>query len=165
AVADAEVIGVVGPVYHNEVLAAGPILEKAGLPWITPFSPDVDLAKQGWKTFHRIIGTDADQAAAGARYLKTTLSAKKVVVVYDDSDYGAVGRTEASSALGSAVSGTVSINRSSKDFTAQVKQVTDANPDAVSFAGQADDGGIFVKALRTAKPSMPIVSSDKLFTQ
>jgi branched-chain amino acid transport system substrate-binding protein len=162
---DAEVIGVVGPVYRNEILVAGPILDKAGIPWITPFSPDVDLAEKGWATFHRIIGSDADQAAAGGRYLKNVLKAKKTVLVYDDSDFGTVGRTEVSRVLGSSLSSNVSIRRADKDFTAAVKQVTDANPDAVYFAGQADDGAVFVKALRTAKPTMPIVGPDKLFTQ
>jgi ABC-type branched-subunit amino acid transport system substrate-binding protein len=162
---DAQVIGVVGPVYRNEILAAGPILDKAGVPMITPFSPDVDLAEKGWATFHRIIGSDVDQAAAGGRYLKNVLKAKKTVLVYDDTDYGTVGRTEVSRVLGSGLGSNVAIRRADKDFSSAVKQVTDANPDAVYFAGQADDGAVFVKALRTAKPTMPIVGADKLFTQ
>ncbi|WP_433614196.1 ABC transporter substrate-binding protein [Dactylosporangium sp. CA-139114] len=162
---DPEVIGVVGPVYDNEILAAGPILEKAKLPMITPFAPDENLAKQGWATFHRGIGSDADQARAGAAYIKNTLKAKKTAIVYDDSDYGAIGRTEVSNVLGSGTGVSVAIRQADTDFASAVKQVTDSNPDAVYFAGQSADGIAFVKALRAAKADLPIVGSDKLFTQ
>ena len=91
-VADSEVIGVVGPAYRVELLAAGPILDKAGVPFFTPFAPDVDLAGKGWSTFHRLIANDKDQANAGARYIKNKLRASKVVVVYDDTDFGGVAR-------------------------------------------------------------------------
>ncbi|GAA2631284.1 hypothetical protein GCM10010399_74280 [Dactylosporangium fulvum] len=162
---DPKIMGVVGPVYRNEILAAGPILDEAGVPMITPFSPDDDLTTRGWATFHRIIGSDTDQAAAGGRYLKNVLKAKKVVIVYDDTDFGTVGRKGASDALGPTASSTVSIRRADKDFASAVKQVTDANPDGVYFAGQADDGAIFVKALRTAKPTIAVVAADRIFTQ
>ncbi|WP_432986947.1 ABC transporter substrate-binding protein [Dactylosporangium sp. CA-233914] len=165
AVDDSEVIGVVGPVYDNEILAAGPILDKASLPMITPFAPDDNLAKQGWATFHRVIGSDEDQARAGANYIKNTLKAKKTAIVYDDSDFGAVGRQQVSNILGSATGQTVHIRETDTDFASAVKAVTDSNPDAVYFAGQATDGIGFVKALRTAKADLPVVGSDKIFTQ
>jgi branched-chain amino acid transport system substrate-binding protein len=165
AVDDPQVIGVVGPVYDNEILAAGPILESAKLPMITPFAPEDKLAKQGWATFHRSIGSDTDQARAGALYLKNTLKAAKTAIVYDDSDFGTVGRQEVSNVLGSATGLTVAIHQADTDFASAVKQVTDSNPDAVYFAGVSADGIGFVKALRAAKPALPIVGSDKLFTQ
>jgi branched-chain amino acid transport system substrate-binding protein len=59
----------------------------------------------------------------------------------------------------------VSISKSATDYTSAVKQVTDTNPDAVYFAGISDDGTTFVKALRIAKPGLPIVASDRVFTQ
>ncbi|HTJ38359.1 MAG TPA: ABC transporter substrate-binding protein [Dactylosporangium sp.] len=165
AVEDSEVIGVVGPIYDNEILAAGKILDDASLSMITPFAPDEKLAKQGWSVFHRVIGSDEDQARAGARYIKNTLKAKKTAIVYDDSDYGTIGRQQVSNELGSVAGQFVQIRETDTDFTAAVKQVTDSNPDAVYFAGQSDDGILFVKALRAAKPNLPIVGSDKLFTQ
>ncbi|MFI5907349.1 ABC transporter substrate-binding protein [Dactylosporangium sp. NPDC051541] len=165
AVDDTDVIGVVGPVYDNEILAAGPILEKAGLPMITPFAPDDKLATQGWATFHRVIGSDVDQARAGAAYIKNTLKANKTAIVYDDSDFGTTGRTEVSRALGSQTGLTVAIKQADTDFASAAKQVNDSKPDAVYFAGQSTPGIGFVKALRGANANVPIVGSDKLFTQ
>ncbi|GAA3457332.1 ABC transporter substrate-binding protein [Dactylosporangium matsuzakiense] len=165
AVDDADVIGVVGPVYDNEILAAGSILEKASLPMITPFAPDEKLAKQGWATFHRAIGSDVDQARAGANYIKNTLKASKTAIVYDDSDYGTTGRTEVSAALGGGTGLSVAVKQTDTDFTSAAKQVNDSKPDAVYFAGQSTPGIGFVKALRAANATVPIVGSDKLFTQ
>jgi ABC-type branched-subunit amino acid transport system substrate-binding protein len=164
-VADSEVIGVVGPAYRTELLAAGPILEKAGIPFFTPFSPDVDLAGKGWSTFHRLIANDTEQAKAGARYIKNTMRASKVAVVYDDTEFGGVARQAVSSTLGSSVAASVSIRRADKDFAAAVTQVTNASPDAVYYGGESDDGTLFIKALRAAKPGIAIVVSDRLFTQ
>ncbi|GAA1544449.1 hypothetical protein GCM10009827_075310 [Dactylosporangium maewongense] len=164
-VADSEVIGVVGPSYRTEVLGAAPVLEKAGIPFFTTYAPDVDLAAKGWSTFHRLIANDKDQAAAGARYIKNTLRASKVVLVYDDSDFGGVARQAVSTTLGSSVTTSVSIRRTATDFSAAVTQVTNAAPEAVYYAGEADDGTAFLKALRAAKPAIAVVVSDRLFTQ
>jgi branched-chain amino acid transport system substrate-binding protein len=163
AVDDTEVIGVVGPIYDTEILATGKILDDGKLPMITPFTATDKLSKQGFSTFHRNIGSDEDQARAGARYLKNTLKAKKVAIVYDDSDYAPIGRQQVSNDLGSAAGQFVQIRQTDTDFASAVKQVTDSNPDAVYFAGESDDGIGFVKALR-AKSNLPIVGSDKLFT-
>ncbi|MDG6104570.1 ABC transporter substrate-binding protein [Dactylosporangium aurantiacum] len=164
-VADSEVMGVVGPAYRTEILAAAPVLEKAGIPFLTPFAPDVDLAGKGWSTFHRLIANDKDQAEAGGRYLKNKLRASKVVVVYDDSDVGGVARQAVTSTLGGAVAASVAIRRKDTEFAGPVGQVTNANPDAVYYAGESDDGTTFIKALRTAKPGLPVVVTDRLFTQ
>lgn len=162
-VADSEVMGVVGPAYRTEILAAAPILEKAGVPFFTPFAPDVDLATKGWATFHRLVANDKEQAAAGGRYIRNTLHASKVAVVYDDTDFGGVARQAVASTLGSSVTASVAIKRADTDFAAAVGQVTSA--DAVYFAGESDDGTAFIKALRTAKPGIAVVVSDRLFTQ
>jgi ABC-type branched-subunit amino acid transport system substrate-binding protein len=164
-VADSEVIGVVGPAYRIELLSAGPILEKAGVPFFTPFAPDVDLAAKGWATFHRLIANDKDQANAAGRYIKNKLHATNVAVVYDDTDFGGVARQAVTSTLGSAVATSVAIRQADKDFAAPVGQVTNVNPDAVYYAGESDDGTLFIKALRAAKPGIVIVVSDRLFTQ
>ncbi|MEV0127070.1 ABC transporter substrate-binding protein [Dactylosporangium sp. NPDC050688] len=164
-VADSEVMGVVGPAYRTEILAAAPILEKAGIPFLTPFAPDVDLAGKGWATFHRLIANDKEQIQAGARYIKTKLRASKVVVVYDDTDLGGLAQQAVVSSLGGPVAASVAIRRKDTDFAGPVGQVTNAAPDAVFYVGESDDGTAFIKALRTAKPGLPIVVTDRLFTQ
>jgi branched-chain amino acid transport system substrate-binding protein len=162
---DPKILGVVGPVYRNEMFAAAPVLDKASVSLITPSASDSELSRKGWKVFHRVLGTDADQADAGALYLQSTLNAKKVFIVADDSEFGNTGGTEARRKLGSAVVGSVSVGRYDKDFTAAAKQVTDSGADALYCACYWDDGAAIVKLVRTTKPTMIVMSGDRIFTQ
>jgi branched-chain amino acid transport system substrate-binding protein len=161
---DSKILGVIGPVYRFETLSAGPILERGGIPMITPSASDNELSRKGWKTFHRLLGTDADQAVAGARYLRSVLKVSKTYIVSDDSEFGATAGPEVRRTLGDTVIGEVSIKRSEKDYSAAVKKVTDSGADSVYYAGWFDSGGLLVKQLRTALPKIPVVSGDKIFT-
>ena len=69
------------------------------------------------------------------------------------------------STLGGSVTATVAIRRKDTDFSGPVSQVTKANPDAVYYAGESDDGTAFIKALRAAEAGHRVVVSDRLFTQ
>jgi branched-chain amino acid transport system substrate-binding protein len=162
---DPKILGVIGPVYRSEVLAATPILEQASVPLVSPAASDEELSRKGWKVFHRVLGTDADQAVAGAQYLKTIAKASKTYIVYDDTEFGTTASAEVRRRLGDLVVGEVAISRTATDYSAAVKQVTDAGADSVYFAGFFDDGGVFVKALKTAAPKVTVVSGDKIFTQ
>jgi ABC-type branched-subunit amino acid transport system substrate-binding protein len=164
-VEDPKILGVIGPVYRSEVLAATPVLEQAGVPLVSPAASDEELSRKGWKVFHRVLGTDADQAVAGAQYLKTIAKASKTYIVYDDTEFGTTASAEVRRRLGDLVVGEVAISRTATDYSAAVKQVTDAGADSVYFAGFFDDGGVFVKALKTAAPKITVVSGDKIFTQ
>jgi ABC-type branched-subunit amino acid transport system substrate-binding protein len=162
---DPKILGVVGPVYRSEMLSAAPVLDQVGLALISPSAADAVLSRSGWKVFHRVLGTDADQASAGAQYLKTVLKTSKTYVVADDTDFGDTGSTEVRRKLGDAAIGSLTIKRADKDFAASIKQITDAGADSVYFAGYFDDGALFVKQLRAANAKIAVVSGDKIFTQ
>ena len=66
AVDDKTVIGIVGPAFSGESKAADPIFNEAGLPRSPASATNPALSKNGWKTFHRILGNDAD-AGPGRR--------------------------------------------------------------------------------------------------
>ena len=162
---DPKILGVVGPIYRNEMLSAAPILDKAGVSLITPSASDAELSRKGWKVFHRLLGTDADQADAGVTYLQTVLKTTKTYIVADDTEFGTTGGTEARRKLGSSAVGTVNVGRDDKDFAAAVKQVTDSGADSVYCACYFDDGATIIKAIRTAKPNITVMSGDRIFTQ
>jgi ABC-type branched-subunit amino acid transport system substrate-binding protein len=164
-VGDAKILGVIGPVYRSEVLAADPVLNDGGVTMITPSASDAELSRKGWKVFHRDLGTDADQAVAGAQYLKSVLKVTKTYIVTDDTEFGSTASAEVRRSLGSTNIGSVSISRDDTDYGAAVKQVTDAGADSVYFAGYYDDGGAFVKQLKAANAKIAVVSGDKIFTQ
>jgi ABC-type branched-subunit amino acid transport system substrate-binding protein len=161
---DQKILGVVGPLYLNEVNAALPIFDRAELPAITPAATETGLSTNGWKVFHRTLGSDLDQAAAAARYLSNVVHAKKTVVVSDDTDYGRGVSAEVSRALGSAAVGLLSIKRDDKDFSGAVSQVNGMGADAVYLGTYYDDGGLFVKQLRATNKTIKIVAGDRAFT-
>src|SRR6478735_3917423 len=80
AVTDKKLVGIVGPAFSDESKAADPIFEKAGLNIITASATNPALSENGWKTFHRILGNDATQGPAAAKYIKDVLKAQKVFV-------------------------------------------------------------------------------------
>ena len=69
AVTDKKLVGIVGPAFSGESKAADPIFDKAGLNIITASATNPALSENGWKTFHRILGNDATQGPAAAKYI------------------------------------------------------------------------------------------------
>src|SRR5262249_9491940 len=88
AIGDAKVLGIVGPAFSGESRAANPKFNEAGLPIITPSATGVDLSTKGWTVFHRALANDGKQGPGIAKYISSTLGAKKVVVIDDASEYG-----------------------------------------------------------------------------
>src|SRR6478752_8096713 len=82
------VVGVVGPAFSGESKQAVPGLEENGLPNISASATNVDLSKNGWKTWHRVLANDGVQGPGVAEYIAGQLAAKKVAVIDDQSEYG-----------------------------------------------------------------------------
>ena len=102
---DKSVIGVVGPAFSGESKNAGPVFFAAKLPTITPSATNVDLSKNGWTTFHRLLAGDSVQGAGVAKYIKETLKPTKVAVIDDASTYGKGLADIVKAALGATVVG------------------------------------------------------------
>ena len=80
---DRRVNGVVGHLNSGCTFPASRIYERAGIPGITGSSTDPKLARQGFKTFFRIIANDDALGAGLAAYAKDTLHAKTVAITDD----------------------------------------------------------------------------------
>ncbi|HET7660105.1 MAG TPA: branched-chain amino acid ABC transporter substrate-binding protein [Oryzihumus sp.] len=148
AVSDKKVIGIVGPAFSGESKAADPIFAKAGLTTITPSATNPTLSQQGWPTFFRMLGNDASQAPAAAKYIKDSLKAKKVFVADDSSEYGKGLADIVRKDLGSMVVGNDSVQQKQTDFSATVTKVTASNADAMFYGGYYAEAAIMVKQLR-----------------
>jgi branched-chain amino acid transport system substrate-binding protein len=161
---DDKILGVVGPLYLDETNAALPVLEKGGVPTISPAATETGLSSNGWRVFHRTLGTDLDQARAGARYLTDILHAKKTIIVTDDTDYGKSTSAEVSRVLGSSVADTVPIKRDAKDYASVMARILSAGADSMYLGAFYDDGALFVKQLRASNKTIKIVTGDRAFT-
>ena len=144
------IIGIVGPAFSGESAAAGPIFAEAGLPTISPSATNPALADNGWDTFHRVLGNDATQGPAAARYIQDTVGAKSVFVMDDASEYGAGLAEIVQEDLGDLVVDTDTIQTGQTDFSASVTKVRSSKADSVFFGGYYAEAALIVRQLRSS---------------
>ena len=155
-----DVIGVVGPAFSGESKNAGPTFSEAGLVTITPSATNVDLSKNGWKTFHRLLATDAIQGAGISTYLKNTIKPTKVAVIDDASTYGKGLGDIVRDELGATVTVNDTIDPKGSDYSAAVTKVKDGAVDAVFFGGYYEAAGKLAKQLADAGVTAKFISGD-----
>nr|WP_284290916.1 branched-chain amino acid ABC transporter substrate-binding protein [Angustibacter aerolatus] len=160
AIDDKSVVGIVGPAFSGESKAADPAFNEAGLVTITPSATNPALADNGWKTFFRVLGNDASQGPAAAKYISTVLNAKKVVVVDDASEYGKGLGDIVKSTLGGSVVATDTIQVKQTDFSPTVTKIKAASADAVFFGGYYAEAGLLRKQMTDAGVDATLVVGD-----
>lgn len=143
-----DIVGLIGPGFSGESLATGETLYTAGLPSISPSATNVTITSKGWSTWHRVIGNDAAQGAADAKYLTETLSKSKVFVVFDGQDYSVGLADVVKESLGDALVGEAQINKGQKDMSAVITEIKSKGADAVFYAGYYPEAGPLAKQLR-----------------
>lgn len=155
-----DIVGLIGPGFSGESLATGKTLYEAGLPSISPSATNVTITSQGWTTWHRVIGNDAAQGAADAKYLTETVGAKKVFVVDDGQDYSKGLATVVTESLGAAAAGADQITTGQADLSAVVTAIQSAKADAVFYGGYYAEAAKLVKQLRQADFKGTFMSGD-----
>jgi branched-chain amino acid transport system substrate-binding protein len=153
AVSDSSLIALIGPAFSGESKAADPIFEQAGLPNMTVSATNPTLGTNGWKFWHRAVGTDNSQGPAAAQYLAKQLHAKKVAVLDDGSEYGKGIADIVRSTLKTdsvTVTDSESIDPNGTDFSSTVNNIKSNPPDAVFFGGYYQAGGVLAKQLSDA---------------
>ena len=158
---DAKIIGVVGPTFSGETEATGETFSEAQLVTVSPSATNPGLSKNGWDTFHRILGNDNTQAPAAAKYIKETLSAQKVFVVDDASEYGKFIAEGVAESLGeSLVVDTDTVQQKQTDFGATVTKVKASGADALWYGGYYAEAGLLAKQLKAGGWTGTFVSGD-----
>jgi branched-chain amino acid transport system substrate-binding protein len=155
-----KVVGVVGPAFSGETEATGPTFAEAGLVTVSPSATNPDLSKNGWDTFHRVLGNDDTQAPAAAKYITDTLSAKNVFIIDDASEYGKGLAAGIKASLGDLVKGTDTVQQKQTDFGASVTKVKAANADVLYFAGYYAEAGLLAKQLKAGGWNGQFMSGD-----
>lgn len=157
---DSTILGLVGPGFSGESLATGKTFFEAGMPSISPSATNVTITDQGWTTWHRVIGNDAAQGAADARYLADTAGASKVFVVDDAQDYSVGLANVVKDALGDLVVSTDQIQVGQTDLSATVTKIKSSGADAVFYGGYYAEAGLLMKQLRQAGFTGTFMSGD-----
>ena len=150
AIDDKKVVGIVGPAFSGESKAADPLFNEAGLVTVTPSATNPKLADNGWKTFFRVLGNDATQGPAAAKYMKETIKTQKAFVIDDASEYGKGLADIVRQDLGSTVVGKDTIQQKQTDFSASVTKVKASCADSLFFGGYSPEAAPLIKQLRDA---------------
>ncbi|MDZ5448754.1 ABC transporter substrate-binding protein [Labrys sp. ZIDIC5] len=161
-----KVVGIIGFADSDSVLAIGPQVQKAEIPFVTPGATSPKLPAQlGNEVFLAAFG-DNVQAAVGAEFALKTLNAKTCYLLTDIgteyttllSDYF----VKAYEHGGGKIVGKDSYKIGDKTFTAQIAKIK-ALPEKPAFiyaAANAEEIGLILKQLRQAGITLPVVGGD-----
>lgn len=165
AVADQNVVAVIGHFNSGAAKLSIPILNQANLVMVSPANTYPGLTKPGKgepgepekyypnkvRNYARVVPADDLQGVAGAKWAKS-LGAKKVYILNDQELYGkgladifeATAKKE-----GIEVLGNEGINPKAPDYRALMNKIQALNPDLIYFGGiTQNNGGQLVKDMR-----------------
>jgi branched-chain amino acid transport system substrate-binding protein len=148
---DDHVVAVVGHLNSGTSIPASKIYNDAGIPEISPASTNPTYTLQGFKVTYRVLGTDAQQGPALARYASETLHVKKIAVVDDATAYGQGLANEfekAAKSLGVEVLSHDATNDKASDFRAILTKIKAEQPDAIMYGGMDATAGPMVKQMK-----------------
>ncbi len=161
AINEKDIIGVVGLPFSGESKAVGAAFNSAGLVTVSPSATNPDLSKNGWKTFHRVLGNDASQGPAAANFM--TERPRRQQGLRDRGRLGLRqgpgrrGRADARQQGRPAPTTSRPARRTSRRRSTRSSQ---ASPDAVFYSGYYAEGGPFAQQLRNAGYTGKFVAPD-----
>lgn len=139
------VSGIVGPIFSGVTLAAGPILEEAGIPFLVGSSA-VDVTEQGWQNVFRLAFRE-DRSGPFDAQMALDQGYTTGVVVHDNTAF-AQGLAEQFVQAFEADGGTVTtevIVPGESDYSATLTSVRDQDPEFVYYSGYYAEGGQLVR--------------------
>ncbi len=163
---DDGIVGMVGPAFSGETAATGPVWQEAGIPFISASATRVSLATNSWTMFHRVLADDGFQGPGVANVLLKALSAKKVAVIDDASEYGKGLADAVATALkagGAAVSVREAVAASGTNvpnYSSTISKIKGAGVDAIFYGGYYAQAGPFAKQLKDGGVTARFVSGD-----
>ena len=84
---NSKVVAVVGPAGSQEVEAVGPLMARAGMPFISGSATATALTTGKYPTFFRTVSNDGVQGPQDAHYIINTLHPKALMIVDDQEAY------------------------------------------------------------------------------
>ena len=165
---DDHVVAVVGHLNSGTTIPASKIYSDAGIVQISPSATNPAYTLQGFKTTYRMVGTDAQQGPALARYAADSLKVKTLAIVDDSTAYGkglADQFEKAAQALGITVLSHDATNDKAVDFRAILTKIKGENPDAVMIGALDPTGGPFARQAKQLGLRARILGGDGLCTE
>jgi branched-chain amino acid transport system substrate-binding protein len=160
------IVAVVGPAGSQEVEAAGPLFDRAGLGFVSQSATATELTESGdYPTFSRVVPQDAVQGPTDAKYMIDELGVNKVLIVDDQTSYstGIADVLEEELKKGNVQVSRESVNQKQTDFSAIVSKIAD-DTDVVFLPWQiAANAQQLGKQMQEQGKDAVIFGSDGLF--
>ncbi len=160
------VLGVIGHYNSGQTLAAMEVYKDLPIVVVTPTASEVSLTRRGYRNFFRVNANDAVQARVDAAFLVQRLGARRIAVVYNDTEYGVgLGKlmAEEIARLGAQVAITLQVAEGQSQYASEVERIRAANPDAIFYAGYEIEAPYLRAALVRAGIAVPMLASDGAF--
>jgi len=147
-------------------MAAGPIVEEAGIPAIGTSCTN-PLVTLGNDYYFRVTFIDSFQGVVMANYAYDVLDAKKIVIVQDISNDYAVGlasffTNEFIRLTGDndSIVSVINYNTGDQDFSAQLTNIKSINPDAIFAPGGYSESAMLIKQAKELGVEAPFIGGD-----
>ena len=160
------VIAVIGHLNSGQTLAAMQYYKDMPLVVITPTASEQSLTELGYSNFFRVNANDAVQAAVDAAFLVDDLSARRVAVVHNDTEYGrglATALITELQARGGEAAIQIEVTEGQGRYATEVQRIQDAAPDAIFYAGYEIEAPYLRAELVEAGVQVPMLASDGAF--
>lgn len=142
------IAALIGPVTTTPTLAVAARAAADNMPMITASATAYDVTSAGSNVF-RACFLDPFQAELMAQYAAENLGAKKVAVLFDNTNDYSIGLSDAFQAkaveLGMEVVAAESAVANDADYTPQLTKIADAQPDAVFICYYYQDAALMLR--------------------
>lgn len=171
-VADSGVVGVVGPLNSSVAQSMQQVFDQANVTEVSPANTNPSLTQgpnwqtsksRPYKSYFRVVTTDAIQGPFAADYVYNTLGVKTVATVNDGKTYGAglaQTFTQEFTKLGGKVAVAQTVSDTSTDFSAVVSAVKTSGAQLLYYGGEYPVAGPLSKQLKAGGDNIPLMGGD-----
>ena len=163
---NSKIVAVVGPAGSQEVEAVGPLMARAGLPFISGSATAAALTTGKYPTFFRTVSKDSVQGPQDAHYIINNLHPKALMIV-DDQEAYSTGLVAAMMPIFQAAGIKVdheSVSQKVTDFSSLVAKITPSTTVVVLPWQVASNAQQFGRNIAQEKKKAVIFGTDGLFS-
>ena len=157
---DPRVIAIVGEINSPLVMASAPLVDKAGVPYITGGSSPRTTAASPW--IFRAGASDALLTGFMAQYVVDELKMKSIAILHDKTGIHNQRAGMLADALKSKYGLDPAVNETwspgDKDFSAQLAKVKASGAQAIVALGETPEGGPFFKSVKASGLKVQVIA-------
>lgn len=163
---DKDLIAAVGSFTSTAAMAAAPILDKAGIPQISPTSSHPDFTGLAKYAF-RGTPTQAIEADLIADYVADKLGSKTAAIIYRQDDWGnsaAKVFQKSFEAKGGTIVASEAVAPDTRDLRTLVTVLKEKNPDSIYVALQYASAAVLAQRMKAAGWDPKAITATSLYT-